>query len=86
MKNQRLVAYLLVGAVLCLGGVVLMFCGMLAKNINTQLAGVIIYAASIPLLFEAKAVKTESRIEALESRMEKQSRATRPSGGDRADG
>ena len=69
MSSRRLLVYLVLGAVLCLGGIVAMFVGRLTGSITTQLGGIIVYAVSIPLLFQAKLTRTDARISALEKRV-----------------
>lgn len=67
--KQRLVTYLILGGLLCLVGVSLMFIGGFAGSVTVQLAGVIVYAASIPLLLWTKISRIQGRIEQLERRL-----------------
>lgn len=69
MSNRRLVVYLILGSVLCVGGVVAVVLGAVTRSLPTQFSGLVMYAVSILLLFEAKFEKTEYRIRELESRL-----------------
>ena len=70
MDSRRLVVYLLLGTLLSIVAVVLMLCGRFSDSIGTQLLGVVMYAAAVPLLFSAKLAKLEGRLRELERRHE----------------
>lgn len=65
----RLLIYLVIGTLLALAGVALMVFGRFHDSLATQLFGVAIYAAAVPLLFQAKLTKLEQRIRHLEHRL-----------------
>jgi len=66
MSLRRLVFYLVAGIVLAVAGVVLMFLGSFRDNHSEQIAGIMLYGAAMPLLFQAKVAKIESRLSELE--------------------
>jgi sulfite exporter TauE/SafE len=66
MSTTRLLVYLLAGAAFAVAGVLLMFFGRVQDHVTTQLLGVIVYTAAVPLLFQAKLSKMEGRIRTLE--------------------
>ncbi len=69
MSIRRLLVYLVAGILLCTAGVLLMLVGSIRNNPSERIAGVLFYAAAIPLLFQAKLTKLESRIDELERRI-----------------
>jgi hypothetical protein len=68
MANRRSVLYLILGAVLAGAGIVMMFCSRLGGGSVTMLGGLILYLASIPLLFQAKLTAIAGRLALLERR------------------
>lgn len=80
VTNRRLIIYLILGGILCFAGVFTMLYGMLKNNMTSQLTGVIMYAASIPLLFQAKLTRMSGRISTLEKRLGKTLAGQRASG------
>jgi len=67
MKDRRPVVYLVAGGLLCVAGVVLMLIGSVHTNTTVMRAGMIIYMASIPLIFQAKLTRMEIRLNRMEA-------------------
>jgi len=69
MRKMMTAVVSLLGYVFCLGGALMMLLGVMRTNASLQISGVILYAASLPLLFQIKFSQMDGRIQRLENKI-----------------
>ena len=68
MNKGVLAVYWIAGFILCISGALMMILGVFKGSLPAQVSGVIMYAGSMPLLFQVSFSKLEKRIKDMEER------------------
>ena len=69
MNLKRPLVFLIPGVALGIAGIVFVLYGGLTRSIGSQISGIILFGAAIPLLIEAKLIKMSNRIKDLEQQL-----------------
>jgi hypothetical protein len=66
---RRPLVFLIPGIALGIAGIIVVLYGGLTRSVGSQVSGIILFGAAIPLILEAKLIKMSNRIEDLEQRL-----------------
>jgi hypothetical protein len=66
---RRPLVFLIPGIALGIAGIIVVLYGALTRSPSTQISGLILFGAAIPLILEAKLIKMSNRIKNLEQQL-----------------